>query len=173
MQTLNNVHEQFADFFSGNHFKPFASLLSKKLSEGHICLDLKELIGMSGFGHTYQHLAEIEKDLYDEPFVSCSSDNVQPFVLHNSQLYLHRYFSYESMILDRIQGFLSVEQANFGKRVQLIQNERSFIDSLFPGDENTSSLPESEQINWQKLAVLLAVLNNFMIITGGPGTGKT
>src|SRR5690554_3412848 len=142
MQTLNNVHEQFADFFTGKHFKPFAFLLSKKLSEGNICLDLKELIGVPGFRRTYQQLSEIEEDLAQEPFVSCSPENTQPFVLFNSQLYLHRYFSYESMTLGKIREFLSVEQENYSQRVQLIQEHRGFIDSLFPKEELPASLPE-------------------------------
>jgi exodeoxyribonuclease V alpha subunit len=173
MQTLNNVHEQFAHFFSGDNFRPFAMLLSKKLSEGHICLDLKELIGMPGFQRTYQTLEEISRDLAEEPLVGSSSDLVRPFILHRSKLYLHRYFSYESIILNKIWEFISVERENKERRMQLIQSERDFISGLFPYKEDLNALPEHEQIDWQKLAVLLAALNNFIIITGGPGTGKT
>lgn len=173
MQTLNNVHEQFADFFSGKNFAPFAALLSKKLSEGHICLDLNELIGVPGFRRIYKQLSEIEKDLSGELFVSSSPENPQPFVLHNSQLYLHRYFVYESIILEKIQAFLLEERANYSQRVQLIKDQQNFIETLFPKEDLPDSLPVAEQINWQKIAVLLTVLNNFMIITGGPGTGKT
>lgn len=173
MQTLNNVHEQFADFFSGENFRPFASLLSRKLSEGHICLDLNELIGAPGFRRLYQSLEEINNDLRDEPLVSSSPDQLRPFILYNSKLYLHRYFAYESIILEKIQTFLSVEQENSEQRIRLIQNERDFINSLFANQADISSLPQHEQIDWQKLAVVLATLNNFMIITGGPGTGKT
>jgi len=40
MQTLNDVHQQFAEYFPVPVLKPYAWLLSKKLSEGHICLHL-------------------------------------------------------------------------------------------------------------------------------------
>ena len=33
--------------------------------------------------------------------------------------------------------------------------------------------PDEGEINWQKVAAFTAVMNNFCVITGGPGTGKT
>jgi exodeoxyribonuclease V alpha subunit len=38
---------------------------------------------------------------------------------------------------------------------------------------NINGLTNKEQVDWQLVSVLQALLNNFSIITGGPGTGKT
>ncbi len=43
MHALNDVHQQFAEYFGIPALKPYAYLLSKKLSEGHICLHLDQL----------------------------------------------------------------------------------------------------------------------------------
>jgi exodeoxyribonuclease V alpha subunit len=43
MQTFNDVHLQFASFFKSQNLQPYAYLVSKKLSQGHICLNLEEL----------------------------------------------------------------------------------------------------------------------------------
>ena len=43
MQTFNDVHQQFAEFFGSESLKPYAWLVSKKLSEGHICCNLDEM----------------------------------------------------------------------------------------------------------------------------------
>jgi exodeoxyribonuclease V alpha subunit len=43
MQTINDVHQQFAAFFKSDLLKPYAYLVSKRLAEGHICLQLEDL----------------------------------------------------------------------------------------------------------------------------------
>lgn len=174
MQTLNNVHDQFAEFFKRDRLKPFVSLLSRKLSEGHICLDLKEILYEGeDFPIPYHSLAEIEEDLSKEPLVARSLEEKQPFILHNSQLYLQRYFLYETIILNRIRSFIENEVAEYSDRVDLLNQHREFIQKLFPTDKNTNHLPAEEKVNWQYVAAILGILNNFTIITGGPGTGKT
>ena len=51
MNASLNIHEQFAFFFKDKRIQAYAYLLSKKMAEGHICLDLKndslsdELVG--------------------------------------------------------------------------------------------------------------------------------
>jgi len=174
MQTLNNVHEQFADFFKGEKLRPFVRLLSQKLSEGHICLDLKEVISENDeFPDTYTNVEEIERDLLKEALVSTSFENRQPFVLYNSQLYLHRYFTYETIILERIIALIKGESQEINHRIALINQHREFIEQLFSSTDSVDALPVEEKIDWQLVAAILGVLNNFTIITGGPGTGKT
>jgi len=174
MQTLNNVHEQFADFFKGKHFKPFAYLLSKKLSEGHICLNLKDVISEDEeVSSRYPTLKELEKQLADERIVSMSSADNQPFVLHNSYLYIQRYYYYETLIFERIKGFILKEQEEVGRRIELINKNQEFIRNFAATEELTDEFSEEEKIDWQLVGAVLGFLNNFTIITGGPGTGKT
>lgn len=174
MLTINNVHEQFASFFGSEKLKPFAFFVSKQLSEGHICLDLREIItGKIEFPIDYHQLEDIEKDLLAERLVGTSFEDRQPFILHNSRFYIQRYFVYETLILRRIKEFLKKEDASFFERKQQLLTKRDFLDELFINDDSIAHLPAEERIDWQFIASTLAVLNNFMIITGGPGTGKT
>src|SRR5690606_2726226 len=174
MQTLNTVHDQFADFFAGQKLRPFAYLLSKKLSEGHICLDLREVIAeKDDLFLPYESVKAIESDLAREPLVSTSLANKQPFVLYNSNLYIQRYFAYETLVLERIKNLIESEDLEVDHRIKLINQHREFIDQLFSFKESNSDLPEEEKIDWQLIAAVLGFLNNFTIITGGPGTGKT
>src|SRR5690606_18556449 len=111
MLTINNVHEQFASFFEGEKLKPFAYLVSKQLSEGHICLNLNEIVtGEIEFPFHYQNLEDLEKDLRAEKLVGTSFEERQPFILYNSHFYIQRYFAYETLILKRIERFLEKEE---------------------------------------------------------------
>src|SRR5690606_30947018 len=174
MQTLNNVHEQFAEFFKAETLRPFAGLVLKKLSEGHICLDLNEVLnGDIEFSLLYHNLSDIENDLKKEHLVSTSLDEKQPFVLYKSKLYLQRYFVYETIILKRIQALIESESANLTSRIELINEHKELIVSLFPGVTSLEGLSADEAVDWQLVATIFGLLNNFTIITGGPGTGKT
>ncbi len=173
MKTINNVHQQFAEFFKSEILKPFAYLVSKKLSEGHICLDLnevnKELEDVEFYDKTLSNVSALK----DEPLVTSKDGAKQPFVLHNEKLYLQRYFNYETIILNRIKEFIETENKEIEKRIQELKSHAAFIQTLFSGSRAAVSAVGAENIDWQLAAAVSAILNNFTIITGGPGTGKT
>jgi exodeoxyribonuclease V alpha subunit len=148
LQTTNDVHQQFAGFFNDAQLYPYAYEVSKKLSEGHICIELSD-----------------SKPLATLPLVG-TADEMQPFILHKDKLYLQRYFSYETLIRDRILAFKTAESDLFADRSAQLLDEKEFILQQFPGDDGNHT-------DWQLVAALSALLNNFTIITGGPGTGKT
>jgi exodeoxyribonuclease V alpha subunit len=106
MLTLNDVHQQFAEYFAAPKLKSYAYLLSKRLSEGHICLPLDEPsdIEASGLSKGCALSAKVLKELSNEPLVSFDRQNKQPFVVYNNKMYLQRYFHYETVILERIQA---------------------------------------------------------------------
>lgn len=167
MQTLNDVHQQFASFFKSDTLRPYAWWVSKKLSEGHICVSLNDIesaeeelpfVYKSGF-------SDIES-LRNEMQVSTSEEEKQPFVLHNNRLYLQRYFHYESIILRTIERFIEDEKLTVLDRKAELESQRGFIKQLFRGN----GLGKTD---WQMAAAVSCMLNSFSIITGGPGTGKT
>ena len=168
MQTLNDVHQQFASFFKSETLQPYAYLVSKKLSEGHICLQLEELdTEKENLPAYYKWNGMV--DLLNEKLVTSAEGIKQPFILHNKRLYLQRYFNYETMILNRIMEFIAAEKILEAERTDLLNKHQSFIKGLF-----NSAGPEGKMIaNWPLAAVITGILNNFTIITGGPGTGKT
>jgi len=126
MKQAVDVHKVFAEYFIG--VEALAYAVSKTLEEGSICLDLKtfkESIDKNDDAWQANPFREIsgsyEEMINNELFVTHREDELKPFVIQHGKVYLHRYFTYETQIIDNI------------KRL---------------GD-------------------------NFKIITGGPGTGKT
>lgn len=159
MNTLNDVHQQFASFFNSETLQNYAYWVSLKLSEGHICLNLEEDESLSS-----------EELLQEKLVTTPNSGEKQPFILHNDRLYFHRYFTYETMILSRLQKFIEDERKEEANRSKALQQEKDHIIELFK-----PIIPSSDptQPDWQLVAAISAVMNNFTIITGGPGTGKT
>src|SRR3546814_162191 len=148
MQNLYDVHQQFADFFKSATLKPFAYLVSKKLSEGHICVNLTDLsTEMEDLSLRGQPVGEIEKLLAKEHLFSTKMEVKQPFILHNSRLYLQRYFAYETMILDRILGLLANERLFYDERVQQLEQQRAFIQQLFENKLSDGHVPQQAKQN--------------------------
>ncbi len=161
IKTNNDIHGQFAGFFRDKALYPFAYLVSRRLAEGHICLELDEL------GN------EIDPSvLRDLPMVA-GPNSRQPFILQHNRLYLERYHRYETRILNRLSTFLNAEQKVAVERIAAIQQHVELIMNLFPHETGIAALPPDEQLNWQLTAAVCGALNDFTIITGGPGTGKT
>ena len=170
MKTIDDVHQLFANFFKNETLAPFAYLLSKKLQEGHICI------------HKNDPALNSNEIPYEPPFNAAnlnaihqlvgSSKDIRPFILHKDQLYLQRYFNYESTILHKIGALLKSEITQQEDRKNELMKISVLVKSLQANYPINTSL-DGDSIDWQLSAALLGVLNNFTIITGGPGTGKT
>jgi exodeoxyribonuclease V alpha subunit len=57
--------------------------------------------------------------------------------------------------------------------MESLDGNSQFISSLFTAGTHKESGSIEENVNWQLIAAITGVLNDFSIITGGPGTGKT
>ncbi|MET3875388.1 exodeoxyribonuclease V subunit alpha [Chitinophaga sp. OAE865] len=165
--TLNDVHQQFAEYFDIPALKPYAYLLSKKGSEGHICIHLDKIAEeKNNLPESYQKIETSNQALENIPLVGTRGNDKQPFVIYQNRLYLQRYFRYETDFLQRIRQFLLKEKIQLPGRIALLQQQQPLISKLFAGNNN-------DPADWQLAAAITGVLNNFTIITGGPGTGKT
>lgn len=176
MLTVNDVHQQFAEYFNIPNLKPYAYLLSRKLSEGHICLDLNKVNEQSEeIPEWCRNLPRGDKPLRSIPLVARNGDDQQPFVLHRNYLYIQRYFRYETSFVNSILNFLNSEKKVTKKRLAELNAYGAFIKKILTSDSPVSSKGNSsdDQTNWQVAAAISGILNNFTIITGGPGTGKT
>ena len=78
--------------------------------------------------------------------------------IFGNRLYLQRIFDYERSLAGRIRLLVSHATA--------LAAEDVFLDTLF-------AKAEEHETDWQRLAALRALQHNFLIISGGPGTGKT
>ena len=85
-----------------------------------------------------------------------------PLILFSNRLYLQRYWFYESSLSQVLK-----QKLHYVTDSQLDVAQASMLfNQLFP--------PQVDgEFDWQKMACATALINNFSVITGGPGTGKT
>ncbi|MFB6456423.1 exodeoxyribonuclease V subunit alpha [Chitinophaga sp. Hz27] len=170
--TINDVHQQFADYFDHPDLKPFLYLLSKKLSEGHICLDLNNLHAeQEQLPEYYSFRENAAAALLHQPLIGTADALNKPFIVHKQKLYMQRYYLYETSLLRYIRNFLAAEAPLREERAAALLQHSQLIQQLFPAD--TSLTAADDPVDWQLAAAITGILNNFTIITGGPGTGKT
>jgi exodeoxyribonuclease V alpha subunit len=169
MRTSNDIHQQFADYFGSEKLKLFTYLLSRRLSEGHICLPLLEISEeeKEKVNEIYKTKLPAIEELKSEALIQFSEVK-QPFIVHNHKMYFQRYFAYETLILEKIKEFISTEKKVYAERVSLLKGQKDLIEKISKKSEDAPG-----KTDWQMVAVINTVLNNFSIITGGPGTGKT
>lgn len=163
MILTKDPHKQFAHYFGSKTLEPYLYLLSKKLNEGHICIDLAQINQSELADAGYDELAHIE-DLKSADLVAVNQTD-EPFVYFNDRLYLQRYFKYENSVFSRIKNLIESGRERIEQQKTILLDISNHVNEMFPDQSN--------QTNWQMIAALSAVLNRFSIITGGPGTGKT
>ncbi len=89
-----------------------------------------------------------------------SPGEFKPLILEENRLYIQRYWKYENELVAWIKERTTRESSKLTKEViETVQEQFK---------ANTS-----DKTDWQKVAVFLSVLKDFLIISGGPGTGKT
>ena len=141
-----------------------ALLVSYHQMGGNICLPLGEIGGLAlpetiaGFPRAPKASTWARK-LRSTNLVGAPGD-FKPLILdEQDRLYLRRYWQYEDSLAKAIKARVN------GVRPSIdLELLRQGLDRLFPSSKET---------NWQKVAAFNALVSNFCVITGGPGTGKT
>ena len=145
-----------------------AALVSAYVSKGHVCLNLSDSAGEFLGTEEDERMPSMMCPGIDEwvgslkelSVVGCPGE-FKPLVLDDKmRLYLYRYWSYEQQLANSILTMKGLHTQIVDKKM-LIESIKRF----FPHD--------GETVNWQCIASILAVLNRFTVISGGPGTGKT
>lgn len=166
MDTINDVHLQFASFFHAKEVAPYLYLLSQKMEEGSTCLQLSELQQEVKENFPFKLENFQVADITRSTLVSDGAGVLDhPFVLDNERLYLQRYFRYEIGLIEKIKALVFSGNEKREERKKELSHIKKQIDILFPHN--------SDKTDWQKVAAVFTLLNDFTIITGGPGTGKT
>jgi exodeoxyribonuclease V alpha subunit len=157
---------QFARFIERkeHHQHPVVSLtaglLTEAMAQGHVCLNLRHL------PDTLQPLTDIMPDSADswqqqlrEGRSVGHPGDYKPLILTSEGLlYLYRYWLDERDVAQAIrQRLQAVDELN------LIQLNNDLAGWHNPIDG----------IDWQKVAVAIALSRRLAVISGGPGTGKT
>jgi exodeoxyribonuclease V alpha subunit len=137
------------------------------LKTGHVCLPLdqspQEWASILELDEqAVSLLKDIEPDhsLYSESKIIGKPGDRKPLIYDGNNISFYRYRQYETELLEWIEkkGRLPLETGTG-------TDPKEILNSLFPD--------ESEEPNWQKIAVALSLIKPFLIISGGPGTGKT
>jgi exodeoxyribonuclease V alpha subunit len=145
-----------------------AALVSHYRGMGHVCLDLSSVAGRPLPTEddvkepvVCPELAVWRNRLETSPVVGRPGE-YKPLILDDrSRLYLYRYFEYQ----EKLAGLILERACDGGHEID-VPLLREGLGRLFPGDG-------TEDINWQKIAAVVALCKRFCVVTGGPGTGKT
>ena len=130
-------------------------ILSNELSKGHICINIDSTIT------EWNHKLSTDNYYIDEKIIKekillnklvGKKGDYLPLIYDNKYLYLHRYFTYECLLADKINKLLKVHLSH---KNLIIENKNQY------------------EIDYQFAARISSQVNNFSIISGGPGTGKT
>ncbi len=136
-----------------------AALVSRAAADGHACMDLAAAAARAHFDDAW-HAPPL--DAWRDALVASGAAGPgaarRPLVIDGARLYLHRYWRYETEIasdlLARAARVPSVDEGHLA----------AGLDRLF-GSADPHDL--------QRVAAERAVRNAVMVISGGPGTGKT
>lgn len=172
----NTPHSTFAQYFKDASLAPYLFALSKRMQEGHVCLDLKQLPDFSDKEFWEEYNGEKVKNTTfptNMELVGSSSEAKTPFVLAHDKLYINRNYFYETQIIEKLSELVKEEKTAYKSRKEALDRQADFIKHLRSYDDNLASFSHDEKPDWQLVAAIQGVLNNVSIVTGGPGTGKT
>lgn len=166
---LTDIYKYFGQSFKEPSIEKLAAALLKMMSEGNICIYFLELSEEEKEKYNCQLFLDNLPRLIEKNIVSEEIEGKAPFIYLNDRLYLQRYFQYENQIVNSIRGFVNAGNSLLDTRKDELRSIRDFIIDYFRSeDEKTGNGPD-----YQLIAALQAYQNNFSIITGGPGVGKT
>ncbi len=140
-----------------------AAFVSRAAGEGHVCLPLANLAAeISKVNETNPiQTMDLQTELKKSSTVGQSEDSTPLILTNNDLLYLHKYYRFEENIHKAIQSGCRKTDSidlNQGKKI---------LSQLFAKTSGENTL------DWQLTAAAMALLKPLLVISGGPGTGKT
>lgn len=165
-QGFSELACQFAEFMarldqSNNTLVSLtAGLLSETVSQGHVCLNLKQLTALPEVIKTQlpTQVSDWQSQLLQSNVVGQAGDYTPIVLTENAQLYLYRHWQDEQDVAKAIR---QRSQTAVSYDAQQLMSDFQQWQSSISGTD------------WQKVAVLSAMTQGLTVISGGPGTGKT
>jgi len=144
-------------------------LVSQRLEQGHVCVDLRSFSGRKIYFPGREHAVILPN--YEDWLQALHASSVvgkpgefRPLILdQQGRLYLQRYWRYEQYLARAIHDKVQSDSLDLNVDMEIL---KSGVKQLF-------STELQAEPNWQRVAVINAILRRFCIISGGPGTGKT
>ncbi|NBC64821.1 MAG: exodeoxyribonuclease V subunit alpha [Bacteroidetes bacterium] len=144
--------------------KDAVMLTSQFMREGHVCMPVdrtqSELINIIDPEHEALKEGKSKRFTFKNSTVIGEPGSEKPLTLVGNRLYFTRFYRYEQYLKNWIQ-----QKSIAGSALDTDADIKKELDRLFRED--------SQGINWQKTAAALSLIKPFLIVSGGPGTGKT
>jgi len=158
-----------------------AALCNFSYRQGNTCILLnqsteQDLFGLQDYFNERVYLTEIQQKidyvpiaqwqtkLLDAQHIAFSAEplkQIAPLVLQFDRLYFYRIWQDEFRIADYFKSAVRFQHVFLAEQIAQIA---PILNRYFH---------EEQDIDWQKIAVAMALRQRFCLITGGPGTGKT
>ncbi|MBM3208142.1 MAG: exodeoxyribonuclease V subunit alpha [Chlamydiae bacterium] len=146
-----NASEEVAAFFLKLSLASRNGHLCLKMQDGTLVPKCSELIENKAVALKLDQLADLGLIFIPDGIIGGSTDIIYPVISYADSFYFNKNFFFETRFIEQIQRIKN-----------LAQPSEVCIDSL------------STKLNQkQKNAVIFALKNNVLLISGGPGTGKT
>lgn len=113
--------------------------------------------------------ADDKAELLNTHIVGVTGD-YKPLILDNDYLYLNRYFSYQQQLADNISKRRLISDKPIPEWLEKRLTHYFAEDTK---QQSEGDLKENGSINWQQKAAELTLKQPFLVLSGGPGTGKT
>lgn len=171
-QTISESEYEFIRFLHQQNPDEKESVLLAAASclqaqnHGNVCLDLN---AMDDRGSVFERdtsqkglrfgelKSEWLRELPNSPLVSDGRE-LKPLILDQNRLYLHRFWKYEQELVKWLKTKTAVKHE--------LNDEIRDVLNLFVKQKK-------DETDWQDVALILSFLKDLVVITGGPGTGKT
>ncbi|MEB8434028.1 exodeoxyribonuclease V subunit alpha [Cocleimonas sp. KMM 6892] len=161
MQELNSSKDKESDLQIAQNkvIKRCTLEISKHTREGQIAIPV----------------SEEDQAVLLQTNVGGEAGDYKPLIIDQGYLYLRRYWQYQNQLAKQIRARMTVDEDIDSNTKSSNQDSwaQQRLDELFSDDEDSENEKESKEINWQRRAVELALKHQFLIVSGGPGTGKT
>ena len=118
---------------------------------------VERLFAALSHGNTFIYISQVEADALAQAAPLVGSDASSPMVLHGRRLFIAKYWHLEQQLAAEIQRLSAHAPMQPEKPLARL------LANWFADDMSRD----------QRAAAALALLKNFVLISGGPGTGKT
>ncbi len=158
-------------------------LMFKAVKNGSLCIGINNLERLLDSADTHPKIykshtelaGQIKKWIISNSQSIISENNYTPLIISGNEnsrrIYFHLFYINEKSLVEGIVRLIDQ------KNVELTSNNIKQITTVLKDviEDNPAAINESPVIlnKEQKIAVTIALLQNFTIISGGPGTGKT
>ena len=156
MQELNSSKDKDSELQAAQNkvIKRCTLEISKHTREGQIAIPV----------------SEEDQTILLQTNVGGEAGDYKPLIIDQGYLYLRRYWQYQNQLAKQIRARMMVDEDIDSNTKS--ENQDSWaqhrLDELFSDDKDLTN-----ETNWQRRAVELALKHQFLIVSGGPGTGKT